>query len=1411
MKARYRTWLAVPPDERDLARNAHPPVNGQKAVVWSGEHKLWYAQPGVELSLLDKWLPRPQNFSTNDSDPVTEFAQELENAGLIIKGLPVMDGALHRVPTKADKKGVKSGVYKAFLDGRPAGWYRDYRSGDAEVTRWVFSGGDNINPLARLHLKAQAQQNRENSERELAQQYNRQAGYASRYVTRLPQATTSPYLTRKGVTAAPGVRINPRGELVIPFSNAQGKIRTYQRIPETGGKDARLLKDGEKSGNWFTIGTPVNGQPLLFAEGYATAASLHESTGLPVLMCIDAGNLIAVGQNARAVWPDSQFIFCADNDHHLQNPQTGEPENKGVISATQAAELSGGEVIVPVFTEDEKAQKLTDFNDLDTARGRDTFRRVINVQLRELGVRTDFQETHDVREAFTVGPLTFTPVRSEEQTMDNPTITDPETPAPALTETTAASLQPEIQPAPVADSTKPDNVAGTTPSGSAATAATGDNGQASENVQKPPEARPPEPETPGEYDDFSAYEEMMQSGEATGQQQGATVSAAQSASPATAPAQAQTEGQNIQTPASSDTAESSVTSRETADATTTAEARKPDSVAAETQILPPEPSAAGAAAATAAADVFPASRDDWNAFAEDLSRPPSSAPASGTGGDVPEPASAAAPVPESASTTGPEADPVTAGPGVESPQTASTASSDATATLSPVPESTPAPAPVPASASASAPEQPASVQDSAIQPPPVTGTGEEIARPETDTTEKAAETADTGEISASPDSTSSAGAASESPAENNVSAHDPETATSATPAGTDNTTGSGTAAGTEKPGAGPAATPDAGSKADALPDAPVPASALLDRFRGFFSRRPKPQPADTSAASSAETVQEAKPQTAASSVQDVDGIVYGPRRPDSTAPENLDEIIKSLKWDTQPDNTVLYRLDDEPAFRDLGSRLEMVDGASQDDRKVLAALAVATKFYGGVIELTGSDEFKQKAMHLIVANNLEVRMKLPDQRAMLEKLRQERGRSQDTVVSHIPTPDLNRQTQTPVPPATAPVQAEPQPQTTAATATATPAASTPAAPAAPPSPPQSGETTASALSRSQPPQPETPAPGSADNAATTGQGADEAAPGKLRQGESVTAVLSNYGRAEYAKGKGESFFVELSNRSGRHLYWGQGLEELVKQCRKGEAVTLTLNGREEFTLPGDDRPRIRNKWSMTPVSCGITVPHERPEQGQRIQAYPAETFRQVTAQIRQGWPELTQDMRLPDTLPQALYLGEDRQPVSGPDAASQLINVTATPPEKLTPVLGSLDKETRELNLLLVRGADEHLQGVVRLNGTLYPALATPSADNSQLVINALTAGGLRFAGYGQAVNRDMDSNSRPAPQLMQFHLKQREEPLFASLYSPAQQPDELFRSLGFEQTWQQWSDGQKPEGRQEKNLHQDLSHNPGR
>ncbi len=92
-------------------------------------------------------------------------------------------------------------------------------------------------------------------------------------------------------------------------------------------------------------------------------------------------------------------------------------------------------------------------------------------------------------------------------------------------------------------------------------------------------------------------------------------------------------------------------------------------------------------------------------------------------------------------------------------------------------------------------------------------------------------------------------------------------------------------------------------------------------------------------------------------------------------------------------------------------------------------------------------------------------------------------------------------------------------------------------------------------------------------------------------------------------------------------------------------------------------------------------------------------------------------------------------------------------------------------------GVDDSLGGVIRLNGTLYPAFAVPSADNNRhLVISALTDMGYGMQG-GVAVNHDADSHISPAPELMQFHLKTREAPLFAAVNTPEKQPDHLFRS----------------------------------
>ncbi|EFG4745686.1 DUF5710 domain-containing protein [Escherichia coli] len=1342
MKSRYRTWLAVPPEETEAVKNAVPPLNGRKAVAWDPEKKLWYAEAGTDLSLLKRWLPRPQEMSMDAGDPVTEFRQVLENAGLVLEKDPEMDGEIHRVPTRDDRRGSQSGAYKAYLDGRPSGWYRDYRSADNSPTTWTFSRAENIDPLARLHLKASAQQNRDEKERKLQQQYNKQAGYARSYLNGLPQATAHEYLTRKGIRAAPGVRLNNKNELVIPFSNGRGEIRSYQRIPVTGGKDARILKGSEKSGNWFAFGTPENGRPLLFAEGYATAASLHEATGHPVLMTIDADNMINVAKNARKIWTDSPFVFCADNDHQRKI-------NKGVSSAKKAAASTHGEVIIPAFTEAEKAQGLTDFNDLDASRGRDAFQHVMNAQLKHIGIPTPNSDIADHREAVVIGNLIFTPVKDEkpqmspenkQSTAPETVLATPDTPYDIHTEETEnqayeddyaayASLQ-SVTTETLSPDKPLENIASAADTGtentSAATAgdqedlntdATGTDTAHNTNtaetgtLPEPAEIQPVQKSSPEPTAEDKPQESVIPAAD-TGEKNASATTA---------------DNQSVQAEELSpgdDTPETSVSDATGTQHTTTTQT--------EEQL-----------------QVSMASADDWSAFAEDLN--------------------ADATVMTTAHHT----------------DTTETASPSEPAGTQPVQQATP---------EATAENKPQ----------------EEDVLSATDTSEKSA--------SAVPD--------------NNRDAPPEELNADATVAATVHNTGTAETASPSEPAETQPvrqATPEPTAEDKPKEERPVSATetsteneaarpetpSLFSRLRRFLtggkSRTAEPPVIQENKLTEAETATEAAappspPETSPedTSSAEPDTIIFAPRRPDSPQRHNLDEILKNLTHKEFPDRTALYSVDGEPAFLDRLYCLEMVDGASADDKKVLAALAVATNFYGGVIELTGSDAFKQKAMQLIVEYDIKVRMKLPAQRAALEKLRKEKEMAHDAIVTHRPTPELNRQSPEettmaqPAPPVSPKAEAEqtagstaetPHPEAPVTAKAEAPRADRPEQPAAPSSAPEKAPVSA------QPQQPDTP---------------EEEPPGKLRPGESVTAVLTNYGEKEYAPGKGRCFFVELTNRSGKREYWGNGLEELVKNHQKGDPVTLTLQARETFRLSGETRDRIRNIWAITPVSNGITVNNDQPHAGQHTLEFPMATFSQVMLQMQQHWPQIMQEVRSPKNPPNNLYIGEDRQPASAPQDQSMRLPLAGNAPNELIPAIASADKDNRQLNLLLVHSADDHLQGVVRLNGTLYPALATPSADNRQLVINALTDNGLQFAGYGEAVNHDENTHQRPSPQIMQFHLKQQDSPLFAAIHKPEEQPDKLFRSLGFEQTWKEWSDSQKAEDRQEKTLQQAQSHSPG-
>lgn len=1137
------------------------------------------------------------------------------------------------------------------------------------------------------------------------------------------------------------MRLNNKNELVIPFSNGRGEIRSYQRIPVTGGKDARILKDSEKTGNWFTFGTPENGRPLLFAEGYATAASLHEATGLPVLMTVDAGNMIAVAENARQIWTDSPFVFCADNDHQREI-------NKGVFSATKAAEVTNGEVIIPAFTEAEKAQGLTDFNDLDASRGRDDFQHVMNAQLKHIGIPTPNSDTADHREAVVIGNLIFTPVKDEKPQMspENRQSTAPETELATqdtsydihTEETENQAYEDDYAAYASLQSVTTETLSPDKPLENIASAA--DTG--TENTSAA---------TAGDQEDLNT--------DATGTDTAHNTNTAETGT-LPEPAEIQPVQKSSPEPTAEDKPQESVipaadTGEKNASATTAdnqsvqAEELSPGDDTPETSLS----DAAGTQHTTTTqseeqVQVSMATADDWSAFAEDLN----------------------------ADTPG--------APTVHNTDNAETNTVSEPAGMRPVQQVT-------TELTAEDKAQEKSVASAAE-------TGAEHSSDITDDNRNAP--------------------AEELNADATVAVHNTGTAETASPSEpaeiqpVQQAIPEPTAEDKPKEERPVSATETSTENETARPETPSLFSRLRRFLTGGKSRTSEPSVIQEKKPTEAETATEevAPPSPPENSPEDTsstepDTIIFAPRRPDTPQRHNLDEIIKNLEHEEFPDRTALYRVDGEPAFLDRLYCLEMVDGASADDKKVLAALAVATNFYGGVIELTGSDAFKQKAMQLIVEYDIKVRMKLPAQRAALEKLRKEKEMVHDAIVTHRPTPELNRQSPEettmaqPDPPVSPKAEAEqtagctaetPHPEAPVTAKAEAPRADRPEQPAAPSSAPEKAPVSA------QPQQPDTP---------------EEEPPGKLSPGESVTAVLTNYGEKEYAPGKGRCFFVELTNRSGKREYWGKGLEELVKNHQKGDPVTLTLQARERSPSSPGKPEWVRNIWTMKPVCNGISVSHDNPHEGQYIREYPAATFRQMMTLLQQGWPQLMQDVRLPDKVPDTLYLGEDRQPAAAPRDPALRVPLNGTPPATLTPLIFSVDKQSQRLDLLLLQSADEYMQGVVRLNGTLYPALATPTADSRQLVINAMTDRGLQFAGYGEAINRDADGPKRPAPQLMQFHLKQQDSPLFAAIHKPEEQPDKLFRSLGFEQTWKEWSDSQKAEDRQEKTLQQAQSHSPGR
>ena len=210
----------------------------------------------------------------------------------------------------------------------------------------------------------------------------------------------SEYLERKGIDKAYGARFSPHGALVIPIADHSGRAHGLQFVLSKNSHASRIAKTGrdkeywpsglQKKGHFHLIGKPDG--ILLIAEGFATGASLHMATGLPVAIAFDANNLQPVADSFKKRYRFLKILICADDDHWTKK-QDGTPWNPGVECASAAALSVNGSWITPLFSDAdqreklflEKGEKNTDFNDLMKLEGIDAVKNQITSKLNELG------------------------------------------------------------------------------------------------------------------------------------------------------------------------------------------------------------------------------------------------------------------------------------------------------------------------------------------------------------------------------------------------------------------------------------------------------------------------------------------------------------------------------------------------------------------------------------------------------------------------------------------------------------------------------------------------------------------------------------------------------------------------------------------------------------------------------------------------------------------------------------------------------------------------------------------------------------------------------------------------------------------------------------------------------------------
>jgi putative DNA primase/helicase len=320
-----------------------------------------------------------------------DFVAELNARGFEVDHLET-DGRIRNVKVEGNKGAEKSGAYAVHTDGRPVLWYKNHRTnetGSITHRESSFEAGADKNEIKKYEELNRIRILQRDKDTE--KMHNEVSSRLQSEYQKLPSVQSHPYLQEKGIDQPDkAVKIDEKGNLLIPFVGVNGEIKTVQRIPQQPqeGKFPKYWeKGGEKSGNFALIGADKISEvkEFVLCEGYATGETLHKALDMPVVVAGDSGNLSRVALKIIDANPDVKYkvTIAADNDVHITKPI----ENPGLTKAKETEKeikvrVEKVTLLKPTFSKSdrEEIKNPSDFNDLHKLKGIDAVKNQIAAQ-----------------------------------------------------------------------------------------------------------------------------------------------------------------------------------------------------------------------------------------------------------------------------------------------------------------------------------------------------------------------------------------------------------------------------------------------------------------------------------------------------------------------------------------------------------------------------------------------------------------------------------------------------------------------------------------------------------------------------------------------------------------------------------------------------------------------------------------------------------------------------------------------------------------------------------------------------------------------------------------------------------------------------------------------------------------------